>query len=435
MLLIAGCGGRDEAAPHDAIADVDSAPIDAEPIDPDAMPVGPATIVVTEGGVPKAGVPCAFHDAAGVPIAAMLTDEQGICEHEIGFDHMVTVGRVRATERLLVTYQLVDPGTTVRVAWATPYSSGSKIGSLLFDVPAPVAGADVAVARNGCDYAQPAFGEAAGLTVRGGDCVFGDDQDSLYLEAIDSLTEERKAWTSVSPIAVSGATNVTVPDWSTSFETVELRLVDTPASLDELRLHCYLELHQHLFHAASSVTFDAPVAGQTYADTLLVPPGITTRVQCAVDLSPEASCLFGQLPPYSTMTVAPSDLPVAVEGFVADTVDVTRPRFSWTVGMSGATPDLTSIAYRTNGNGNSYRWSLYLPGDQFSGSASVVAPALPDDPAWSDFALDGTVPENASAANWEYRDLDGYIELLGDTWTPSTPFDEIFGRPGLVCGG
>lgn len=371
------------------------------------------TVTVKEGGLAKPAAYVAMHQQDGTFVAEGKTDSSGTYVFRnapVGVQ--ITIGISRSsTTRVTRTYVGVDQDG--KIVWERPADTSTTpvgVGTMSSTFPGAVSGATTYAATNGCQQTSTSNGSGAITLVTTTSCVDGTNTGLLYAEA-RSGTGEPLAWTVAQNVTVNGTTNVVLPAWTSTFDTLTTSLTNAPGGVDLVQRISGTAGRVSLSPFPTSVA--STTAGSTYTHTAKLPTGLTSSAGATVVLAAgEQLCSERRAPPYAPFAFAGAELPARITAYAVNTTNVERPSATFTVAAGGAAGDATTWTYFAQGGGVSHTWEVVAPGNA---TGPFVIPQLPNSADAAPFRLTGTTPVFGSdrVTKTEDADITGYPGVLG----------------------
>ena len=357
----------------------DGSVTDAPPVDApaDTTPSDTATVVVTKGGAPSAGVAVVFEDAAGNLVGTATTGADGKATNPVVAGSQITVALGAAGSRQLITYLGVKPGDVINVV----ERASRDVSITLAATPPPGGGTIVTAGNPNCSTNTVGTSVLVSLTP---DCITGPTFP--VLASLSSNGTPYFSFKQGNSPAASGTTTVTgLSAWApgTNFtlsvtNAPSIALASTSAYLGAIANN--QSATQSPF---SSFSLDAGAGEASFS----VPTGYADAYQGEVQYT-SYSGSYQQVHSFSkriaggaavtsqTLDLAAGVLPTLLT-LVASNGGGARPTLTWTASASLATTDSGVVTLPflqpIDAGYDNVEWTFIVP----PGTLTVTAPQLP----------------------------------------------------------
>jgi hypothetical protein len=391
-------------------------------VSPAPTPAGEVMVRVERSGAPEPGVQVIFHEPDGSVFGQAITADDGRAWGTALSGSLVSVVRAEGEHRSIATTWGVEPGDEiVFIVRATPVDP--EAGIVRVQLPGAVANATRYAVDAGChaeSMSDP--GQPIALDLHQS-CLTGPDGSVNVLATAHDASGAPLAWSFLRGLSIENGV-AHLPDWSTTWQDVELHLMGAPGEANAA-----LGGGDWGIDGASYPAADEPWAflssGIVTLTTRVPAPTaerFTSRVVVghgdAASLSgvSERSERHDGVPAYVMLNVAGDFLP-AVTSPVLDTRDASRPVVRWTAAGSLADADLGTVELGWRDGSATGEWTAIIPP---TATAPLAFPRLPEElAAWR--------PPHAAAfdapqvsffdADW----VDGYAIVKAQGFDPELP--------------
>lgn len=343
----------------------------------DTTPSNTATVVVTKGGAPSAGVTVVFEDAAGNLVGTAITGADGKATNPVVAGSQITVALGAAGSRQLLTYLAVKPGDVLNVV-----ERASRDVSITLAGSAPPSNGTVVVAGNlNCSTNTLGTSVLVSLTP---DCITGPTFP--VLATLDSDGTKYFSFKKGNAPSASGTTTVTgLSAWATG-TTFALNVTNAP-NIAQASVNAYLGQIASNQSAAQSPTSGFSLNGGAGSAFFSVAGGYADAYQGEVQytsyqgsyqqvLSFSKRIAGGAGVTAQALDLAPGVLPTLLT-LVTSNVGGARPTITWTASASLATTDSGVVTLPflqpIDAGYDNVEWTFIVP----PGTLSVTAPQLP----------------------------------------------------------
>lgn len=365
------------------------------------------TVTVTakgQDGNAASGVSVVFSNPDGTVASYRITDANGQASATLAAGSMVTLASKNGTTYNLTSVGDVHPGDQIVFSGLGPQQVFTNAGTVTVNFPGSQSGADLYTVNDGCNSLSATDPSQPHSLPISNHCLNNNHYD-LLAQAL-KLGPGGTIGTALATSMLLGQSfsanqAVSLPAWSTNFQTTTVNVSDFPTGVASVQGQSNFMLDGNQFQV-----FYSPTLTTAGAYEARIPPGVTPQAVepfADVTFKSSGSGHGGTGQAYHNVGGFPSqvsidlgtELPRTATDGVLDLSDATRPRLSWTVSGTDTVTDLTVVQVSCSDGGVRHAWQLVTKPQE---NGPVQLPAMP--PSLASFAPTATATYDTPSVSY-----------------------------------